>query len=129
LEKKLDDMRQDLVARQAKTPAVQRLMAELDREWVEHQRLPNICKRETATVLRKQVDLQKTHVAIEEIRLRWPGHGAVKAKLGFGELEFLYEESLTHNRQMGIDLAAVREDVTARQQMNRTLREMLGGRA
>lgn len=129
LEKKLDDMRHDLVARQSNTPTVQRLTAELEREWMDHQRLLDICERKTAAMHKKEIDLQRTHIAIEEIRRKWPAHGAVKAKRGFGELEFLYEESLTHNRQMGIDLAAVTEDVAAHQEMNSTLREMLAGRA
>jgi hypothetical protein len=45
----------------------------------------------------------------------------VKRAKGLPELEAIYEDALIQNRQMGIDLAALKDEAAVLQEMNLTL--------
>jgi chromosome segregation ATPase len=119
--RKLDDIRQELIRRQGGLPIVQQLTGELEKEWVEHQRLLDVFERNDRRRQSTLLDLQRTQTAIREIEAKFPSTGKVKRTKGLQELEAIYEDALIQNRQMGIDLAALKDEAAVLQEMNLTL--------
>jgi hypothetical protein len=125
LEKKLDEVRQNLAARQAALPIVQELTEVLEKEWVEHQKLVDVFQKREAKWQALQRDLQRTEDAITEISMRWPVMGKVKRKKGMGELECIFEEALIQNRQMTMDHVLLKEEVAALEELHAGLKKGL----
>jgi hypothetical protein len=122
LEKKLDDVRQDLIARQAAMPIVQELTEQLEKEWVQHQKMLDAFQKREARLQALQLDLQRTEDAITEISTRWPVKGKIKRKKGLGERECLFEEALIQNRQMTMDHVLLRDEVAALEELHAGLK-------
>jgi chromosome segregation ATPase len=122
LEKKLEELRQDLIERQSNQPEVQALTHELEQEWIEHQKLLEVFEDTEKKLQNTQLDLERTELAMREMEIRWPVKGSVKRKKGIGELESVYEEALIQNRQLGRDLALLKDEVAVLEEMNQTLR-------
>jgi DNA repair exonuclease SbcCD ATPase subunit len=127
LERKLEEVRQDLIARQATLPIVVTLTEELEREWVAHQRLLDGFQKKDARLNAMKRDLERTEVAIREISARWPVQGKVKRKKGFGELEYIFEEALIQNRQMTMDHVLLRDELAALEELKAGLKVAAGG--
>jgi hypothetical protein len=127
LQKRLQDVRQDLMHRQSDLPVVQSLTGELEREWVQHQKLFDVFVRKNTAMLKAQAEVERTETAIREIEVKWPINGKVKEKKGIEELVFLYEEALIQNRQMAVDMLSLRDEVAVLEEMNATLKAGLIG--
>jgi hypothetical protein len=121
LERKLEEARFELIQRQSALPVVQELTHQLEREWVEHHRL--LCGFEKAQARTNAIreDLERTEKAVAEFEVRWPMKGKIKTKRGLPELESVYEEALIQNRQMADDHAALIDEITVLEEMNRIL--------
>jgi hypothetical protein len=65
-------------------------------------------------------DLERTDTAMREFAARWPMNGKLKVKKGFDELQCVYEEALIQNRQMPLDHAALKDEITVLEEMNAT---------
>jgi hypothetical protein len=122
LEKKLEELRQDLIERQSNHPVVLALTSELEQEWIEHQTLLEVFEDAEKKLHVMQLDLERTELAMREMEIRWPVRGKVKRRKGIGELESVYEEALIQNRQLGRDLALLKDEVAVLEEMNQTLR-------
>jgi chromosome segregation ATPase len=121
LERKLEEVRTELVERQSTHPALQELTHQLEREWVEHQQLFDAFERTEAKMHSIQSDLDRTDTAIREFAARWPTQGKRKTTKGFDQLVYTYEEALLQNRQMAFDHAALTEEIAVLEEMNATL--------
>jgi chromosome segregation ATPase len=121
LEKKLDEVRQNLLRRQAEDPTVQKLTAHLESEWVEHHRLFETAERRERKLQNTQDDLKRVSIAIQEAQRLWPADGKVKRKKGVPELEAIYEEALTDNRNLGMEVAFLDDEVSVLEDIHRTL--------
>jgi chromosome segregation ATPase len=125
LQKKLADVRHDLISRYADTPIVHDLTQVLEREWVKHQKLFDIFVKKNAIMLRAQEEVERTVTAIREIEWRWPMNGKVREKRGIEEMEFIYGAVLIQNKQIAIDFASLKEELAVREEMNVTLKAAL----
>lgn len=125
LEKKLDECHQELIEKQSESPIVKQLTEELEKRWVEHQKLFDKFTKAQAMVDRKKLDIRRKEMAIAEISKKWPATGKVKIKKGIKELEYIYEEALIQNRKMAGDLGILNDDIAVQEEMNRTLKAAL----
>jgi chromosome segregation ATPase len=125
LQKKLSDLKQDLMSRYSDTPVVQDLTKELEREWMKHQKLFDIFVKKNALMLRAQEEVERTETAIREIEMRWPMNGKVREKKGIEEMEFIYDAVLITNRQLAVDFSSLKDEVAVLEEMNTTLKAAL----
>ena len=125
LEKKLADVRQELMLKQSNTDIVQQLTAKLEEHWIQHQRILDQYEKKKELLQKKKDDLNRKTVAYDEINNRWPLNGKVKAKIGISELTYIYEEAMIQNRKMANDLSTLKDDLAVQEEMNATLKANL----
>lgn len=126
LEKKLDDVHQELILKQQDLPIVKELTVELEKQWVLHQKVFDRFTKAENELNRKKEDLERKQMAIEEINRKWPANGKVKSgKKGMAELEYIYEDAMIQNRKMAGDLGTITEELAVHEEMNRTLKAAL----
>ena len=125
LEKKLDEVHQELIEKQSESPVVKQLTEELEKRWFEHQQLFDQFTKAQAQVDRKKADIERKETAIAEISKKWPATGQVKLKKGIKEQEYIYEEALIQNRKMAGDLGILNDDIAVQEEMNKTLKSAL----
>jgi hypothetical protein len=127
LQKKLEDVRVEMIQKQVETPLVHQLTADLETEWVDHQKLFLFCESRCAALKKEEENLQRIELAMREVHSRWPMDGEVKRKKGFPELEALFEEALAENRELGQEVSMLTDEVEALEEMNHTLKAVLEG--
>ncbi|OHT02624.1 hypothetical protein TRFO_07046 [Tritrichomonas foetus] len=125
LEKKLVEIRQEMIQKQSNTEEVQQLTSKLEQHWLQHQKIFDAHEKKKALLEKKRDELQRKKIAYEEINNRWPIHGKVKAKIGLSELNYIYEEAMIQNRKMALDLNTLKDDLVVQEEMNATLKANL----
>lgn len=127
LEKKISELQQNIIQKQSESPIVKDLNIQLEKEWVQHQRLLDAYTKVENRYNRRKEDFNRKKLAISEIQKKWPLDGKVKMQKGIRELDCIYEEALVQNREMASDLVVLRDEIKIQEEINSTLVKALNG--
>jgi chromosome segregation ATPase len=120
LRKKLTEIRQERMEKQASMPVVREFTEELEKEWLRCQKLLDTLRKKEKERDRLKEELARKDIAISEIKTKWPQSGT-SGKTGIAELEYVYDQASAENRKLGDELRAVKSDVLVLEEIQKTL--------
>ena len=123
LERKKEDIRADIQKKMSESSIVSDLTNLMEKEWVEHQKLLDERNKIQAQLDRATEDLRRKKVASEEIEKKWPKAAKPIKGPGMPELEYMYEQALHQNRQLGETLASLKDDYEIHKSDNSLLKQ------
>ena len=123
LERKKEEIKTDIQKKLSESSIVSDLTKLMEKEWVEHQKLLDEKNKVQAQLDRASEDLRRKKVASEEIEKRWPKSSKPIKGPGMPELEYMYEQALHQNRQLGETLASLKDDYEIHKSDNILLRQ------